>query len=113
MSLHMCNFVTIYDYYLQKQKCQLIIHNYLNINAMSMSGHNLSGHNLSGHMSGHNLVSKIDMKKQQDFFPGGMGVPPSCENFANPPPPIRHLYPFLDQGLSPPSQGSSPKIWKI
>ena len=50
---------------------------------------------------------------EQGFFPGGTrGVPPSGENFANPPP-IRYLSPFLDQGLSPPSQGSSPKIWKI
>ena len=47
----------------------------------------------------------------QGLFPGGMGVPPSGENFANPP--IRHLSPFLDQGLAPPSRGSSPKIWQI
>ena len=41
------------------------------------------------------------------FFPGGLGVPPSGENFVNPP--IRHLSPFLVQGLFPsPSRG-----WKI
>ena len=33
------------------------------------------------------------------FFPGGTGGPPSSKNFVNPP--IRHLSPFLDQGLSP------------
>ena len=46
------------------------------------------------------------------FFLGDWGVPPAGKNFVNPPP-IRHLSPFLDQGLSPPSQDSSPKIWKI
>ena len=45
------------------------------------------------------------------FFPGGTGGSPSGENFVNPP--IRHLSPFLDQGLSPPHRGSSPKTWKI
>ena len=34
------------------------------------------------------------------FFSWGDGVPPSGENFVNPP--IRHLSPFLDQSLSPP-----------
>ena len=37
----------------------------------------------------------------QVFFPGGTGGSPSGKNFVNPPPPIRHLSQFLDQGLSP------------
>ena len=39
------------------------------------------------------------VKRAGVFFPvGGLGVPPSGKNFVNPP--IRHLSPFLDQGLS-------------
>ena len=45
------------------------------------------------------------------FFPGGMGVPPSSENFANPP--IQHLSPFLDQGLSPAAGVRPSKIEKF
>ena len=42
---------------------------------------------------------QILIRFQQGFFWGG-GLPPFGKNFANPP--IRHLSPFLDQGLSPP-----------
>ena len=46
------------------------------------------------------LLVKFCLCVQPGFFPGGLGVPSSGENFANPP--IRHLSPFLDQGLSNP-----------
>ena len=46
------------------------------------------------------------------FLGGGLGGPPIRQKFCQFPP-IWHLSPFLDQGLSPPSRGSSPKIWKI
>ena len=45
------------------------------------------------------------------FFPGGdWGVPPSSKNFVNPP--IQHLSPFLDQGLSPPQPRFFPENLK-
>ena len=47
--------------------------------------------------------------KHAGFFPGG--VSPSGENFANPP--IRHLSPFLDQGLSPPAEVRPRKFEKF
>ena len=43
------------------------------------------------------------------FFLGGLGVPHLGKTLSIPPPDT----PFLDQGLSPPSRDSSPKIWKI
>ena len=46
----------------------------------------------------------------QVFFPGGMGDPPSWCNLVDIlPPPIRHLYPFSDQSLSPSTQYLSKK----
>ena len=48
----------------------------------------------------------------QGFFPGGDWGPPSGKNFANPPP-IRHLSPFLDQGLSPPAEVRPQKFEKF
>ena len=54
-------------------------------------------------------VWDIQQRPEQGFFPGGggLGVPPSGENFANPP--IRHLSPFLDQGLFPPPAEVRPR----
>ena len=45
------------------------------------------------------------------FFLGGLGGPPSGENFANPP--IQHLSPFSDQGLSPPAEVHPRKFEKF
>ena len=42
------------------------------------------------------------------FFLGGLGVPPSGENFANPPP--SDTCPRFGPRLVPPSRGLSPKI---
>ena len=49
----------------------------------------------------------------QGFFLGGTGGSPHLAKILSIPPPIWHLSPFLDQGLSPPpSRGSSPKNLK-
>ena len=59
------------------------------------------------------LLFVISVKKlMRPWWPGffswgGLGGPPSGENFANPP--MRHLSPFLDQGLSPPSAEVCPQ----
>ena len=47
----------------------------------------------------------------QGFFLGGMGVPPYGENFVNPP--IRHMSPFLDQGLYSPAEVRPRKFEKF
>ena len=59
-----------------------------------------------------NLRLKLthNIENSRVFFPGG-GFPPSGENFANPP--IRHLSPFLDQGLSPPAEVRPQKFEKF
>ena len=45
------------------------------------------------------------------FFSGGPGVPPSGKNFVNPPP--SDTCPHFWTKACPPSQGLSPKIWKL
>ena len=69
-----------------------------------------------------NTLALVGIEPNRVFFLGGLGeVPPPHPVKILPIPPIRHLSPcplvplspFLDQGLSPPSRGSSPKIQKI
>ena len=65
------------------------------------------------HMINTFCVWNVDFQEKgggQDFFLGDWG-PLSSEDFVNPP--TQHQSPFLDKGLSPPSRGSSLKIWKI
>ena len=50
--------------------------------------------------------------KIQGFFPGGDGGPPNPAKIL-PIPPIRHLSPFLDQGLSPPAEVRPRKFEKF
>ena len=45
------------------------------------------------------------------FFSRGTGGPPSSKSFVEPP--IRHLSPFLDQGLSPPAEVRPRKFEKF
>ena len=61
------------------------------------------------------VESQVKLFAVTGFFScgGRLGGSPHPAKILPIPPPIWHLSPFLDQGLSPPSRGSSPKIWKI
>ena len=54
----------------------------------------------------HEIAHLMPKHIPQGFFLFG-------KNFANPPPSIRHLSPFLDQGLSPPAEVRPQKFEKF
>ena len=73
-----------------------------NIMLACIYGYESFAHDMECHVCG-------DVLFLPGFFPGGgLGVPQLAKILSIPP--IRHLSPFLDQGLSPPRRGSSPKI---